>query len=163
LGRIAFRAKEQLWTTGMILGAAASIAVQSYLLPPPGSFIIYGIRDHVMRDYTLDDLRRFAQDMHQETPNFNISHGNTSGLSPNQRAAFQKLAGKYSFLKWGIAKGDGPTIEGSDDSVYMEWGGPLYGHWGFSVGLLNGRNDPQPDPDLRILRVSDDIYFYHGE
>jgi len=139
----------------------------------PGSLIAHGLRDRVMHDYTLEDLRHFARDVSQgisfkSSTGFGkwINHGDTSELTETEKRLYAQLKEKYSFLHWmDNEKGSGgPSIlnQGDDGIVNFEWGGPL-GHWGCSVSINGAKNEPVPDPDTTIFRVSDDIYFYSGD
>ncbi|HEV3272629.1 MAG TPA: hypothetical protein VGZ93_10655 [Candidatus Methylacidiphilales bacterium] len=156
--------KHMLWTTGMLVGFIALAGLYWYgVLPPPGCTVVYGIRNHVMKVCTLDDLRRFARSVHQDVPGIDVFDGDTSSLSKDRAVAYQKLQKAYPFLNWGIGLHPDGTVWEKDGAVIVEWGGALPGHWGFSVTVDGRKNDPDPDPDARILRMSDDIFFYHGD
>jgi len=141
----------------------AWIALQVYVLPRPDSLVIYGIRDHVMKVCTLEELRQFASQVHQNLPNTGIEHGDSSALIGQQAVAYQKLKETYPFLKWGLNIWDGPSVHDWGNTVGVEWGGPWLGHRGFCVSINGQKNDPDYNPKPRILRMSNDIYFYHGE
>jgi hypothetical protein len=109
----------------------------------------------------LDDLRGFARQFNENLSGTGINHGESSVLLGQQAVVYQKLTGTYPFLAWGLSRSDGPSINDWGKTVDVDWGGPMAGHWGFSVSVDGGKIDP--DPDMRILRMSDDIYFYHGD
>jgi len=122
-----------------------------------------------MHDYTLNDLRQFAKDVDQARliKVGWINHGDLSYLTDDQKAVFYILQKKYPFMLW-MNDGrilHGPSIAnfGDDNIVNFEWGGALPGHWGCSISIDGSKNEPEPDPDRTLLRVSDDIYFYFGD
>jgi hypothetical protein len=156
--------KTRLWTTTMFLGFLVLAGLDWYrVLPPPGSAVVYGIRNHVMQACTLDDLRHFTHDVHRDIPNIDVFHGDASALVGDRAEAYRKLQGHYPFLNWGLGQGDGPLIQERDGALNVEWGGALPGHWGFSVTVDGGKNESETDSDTQVLRMSDDIYFYHGD
>jgi len=153
-----FRKKHRLWTTAMLAGLLALIGFQLIVLHP-SKLIIYGMRNRMMRDYSLDDLRRFARDIDQLPRPPNDHYGSTKGFTMEDLDKTE-LKVKYPFLSWGKGPGfEGPSfITESDGLVNVRWGGALAGHWGFSVVVNGGKANPSL-LDAKILRVSDDIFF----
>ena len=152
--------KNRLWTTVTLLSGIAVIALL-FVLPAPGSLVVYGIRNRVMEQFSIDDLRHFARDVHEKRPNIDITENDPS--IKEQGADYDKLEQQYSFMKWGIGGKGNPYIIDRDGLLTVEWGGALPGHWGFSVRMDGGKNSPDPEPLTHVLRASEDIYFYHGE
>ena len=162
------RKKHRLWTTCTVLALVGFVALDLKVLPRRAPLVIYGLRDRMLRDYSLDDLRHFARDFHQNLPNVGINHGDISALSENQKKGYSELQEKYPFMKWEIGgrNGAGPSIvEYGNGILYFDWGGPMAGHWGFSVSINGQKNDPaaRADPGSFILPQSKDIYFYIGD
>jgi hypothetical protein len=101
--------KHRLWTTAMLIGLLALIGFQFTILPPSHHLIVYSMRDRVMRDYSLDDLRHFAREVDQ-LPRL---PGNEAGPTKSFRGRELDKSGlkeKYPFLYWGgesaiLAKG----------------------------------------------------------
>jgi len=157
-----FLRKNRLWTTVVFLCAIAFTG-PLWMLLPPGSLVVYGLRNHIMELWTLDDLRRFTHEVEQEMPGI-IVHENESDYVIKRRGdAYDKLREKYSFMKWGIGGKGNPNISERDDALNVMWGGALFGSLGFSISIWGKRIDPHPDPETKVLRMSDDIYFYYGE
>jgi len=113
----------------------------------------------MIRDYGIDDLRHFARDTSQVLQDEYLDHGDAMFFSADKLAAYSKLKQKYAFLNWTGDGSHGPSVYNRDGAVSIDWGGP-FGHWGFSVAVDGGKNDPAPDPEFFVIRVSDDIYFY---
>jgi hypothetical protein len=158
-----FRRSDTVWSAAMLCGFIASMGLQLYVLPHPRSLVIYGLRNHVMQVCAPDDLRHFARDIHRDIPGITLSNGAADSLSENQAAAYRKLRETYPFLQWDLGPTGGPTIYERGDAINIDWGGPAVGHWGFSVTFDGAKNGSDKGPRAEILRVSDDIYFYHGE
>ena len=129
-----------------------------HIIPTSNELIIYGMRDRMMRDYSLNDLRRLAREIDQ-LPRFPNTLPGPTKIFMSEDVDKTGLKGKYSFLSWGKGHGfEGPSaITESDGVVTVWWGGALRGHWGFSVAV-NGKR-AEPDQDTKILRMSDDIFF----
>ena len=128
------------------------------------SLVLRGLHDRITHDYTLDDLRHFAKDVDQAgiLKSGWVNHGDISDLTPQQKDAFAQLKKRYSFMRW-MDDGrflHGPSILGEKGIVCFEWGGALPGHWGCSISVNGSKNEPQPDPQIVTLRLSDDIYLY---
>jgi hypothetical protein len=131
------------------------------------SLVLRGLHDRIMHDYTLDDLRHFASDVDQAgiLKSGWVNHGDISYLTPQQKEAFEQLRKKYSFMHW-MDDGrilTGPSIlnYGEKGDVAFEWGGALPGHWGCSISINGSKNEPYPDSQAVILRLSDDIYLFY--
>jgi len=131
------------------------------------SLVLRGLHDRIMHDYTLDDLRHFARDVNQAgiLKSGWVNHGDISSLTPQQKDAFDQLRREYPFMHWmdDGRMSHGPSIlnYGEKDVVDFEWGGALPGHWGCSISVNGSKNEPQPDPQIITLRLSDDIYLFH--
>lgn len=147
----------RLWTTTMLAGLLALWCI-ARVLPPPPAFIMYGMRDRVMRDYSLDDLRHLARDFDRLPPISSSISGSTKGYMRGDLAN-TGLSKKYSFLDWPKNREvQGPSyIAETDGIVDVRWGGALVGHWGFSVAVNGRRINGQPDS--KISRASEDILF----
>ncbi len=116
-----------------------------------------------MQFWTLDDLRRFAREVHEKIPGIDVTENESNQEIQDRGDVYAKLREEYPFMKWGIGGKGNPYIYDREGTMKVEWGGALPGHWGFAIALDGKRIDPEPDPDTRILRVSDDIYFYDGD
>jgi hypothetical protein len=155
-----FLRRHRLWTTTILAGAVLSYTFLFLLLPPPGCMTIYGIRDHVMKVATLDDLRNLAREIDKNPIDLDE---NTVLDSGDTLKRLRPLQQRYPFLAWGIGGHGNPYVSVTDDILKIEWGGALPGHWGFCVAANGVRITPPADPDLRVIRMSDDIYFYDGD
>jgi hypothetical protein len=114
-----------------------------YIMPWPHDLILYGMRDGMLRNHKLDDMRHFARDFDQ-LPKKSYS---------NDDLAKTGLKEKYPFLAWC------EFIAETDDVVHVYWGG-FENHWGFAVAVNGKRIDPQNlAPSAKIIRVSDDVFF----
>lgn len=158
-----FQRNQTVWSAAMLGGFVASMCVQLYVLPHPVRLVIYGLRNHVMQECSLDELRRFAREIHRDIPGVTVAHGAASYLAENQAAAYRKLQETYPFLNWDLDPGDGPSVYERGDRINVDWGGPAAGHWGFSVTFDGEKNESDKGPHAEILRMSDDIYFYRGD
>ena len=159
-----FSKKLRLWMTGAFALAVGIIVIEFTCLPPPGITTVYGIRDHVMKVATLDDLRAFARSIDENQ--IELSENEEPVISTAQMGAYKALEERYPFLNWGFGPHGHPChpyVRDSDNAVDVSWGGALPGHWGFSISVDGSKNEPTPDPDMRVIRMSDDIYFYHGD
>jgi hypothetical protein len=142
--------KHRLWTTAMLAGLLA-------LMPWPHDLILYGMRDGMLRNYKLDDIRHFARDFDQ-LPDIPINDVDEHtkfywNWKVNDDLAKTGLKEKYPFLTWC------EFITETDDVVYVYWGG-FENHWGFAVDVNGKRIDPQIlAPSAKIIRVSDDVFF----
>jgi hypothetical protein len=141
----------------MLIGILALMGLRG-MLPPP-ILIMYGMRERMMRDYNLDDLRHLARDVDRipRSPDF---PGSTTKGFMREELGETGLMKKYSFLMWpkGVVGLEGPSyIAETDEVVDVRWGGALAGHWGFNVAV-NGKRI-EPEPGAKISRVSDDIFF----
>jgi len=135
------------------------------------SLVLRGLHDRLVHDYTLDDLRHFASDVDQsgilKSGQGYVDHGDISSLNLTyqQKEAFEQLRKKYPFMHWmddgRITHGPSILNYGEKGVVDFEWGGALQGHWGCSISTNGSRNEPHPDPQVIILRLSDDIYLYY--
>ena len=162
-----FQKQRSMWPLYSLIAFWPLVMLTQTILGPDDSQVLRGLRDRVMHDYTLDDLRQFARDVNQSGILKNgrwINHGDTSGLSESEKVTYGALKQKYAFMHWlddgrGLT---GPSIlnQGDDDIVNFEWGGALMGHWGCSISVNGAKNDPYP-ATFPVIRVSDDIYFFH--
>jgi hypothetical protein len=151
------------WCASMLCTFIVALCLQLYVLPPPVRMVMYGLRDHVLQVSSVEDLRHFARDFHQAIPYLAISHGAVESLDENQAAAYRRLQGTYSFMKWSLDPGEGPSIFERNGRMNVEWGGSTAGHWGFSITIDGARNESDKGVRAEILRVSDDIFFYRVE
>lgn len=135
---------------------------------PEGGLIAHGLRDRVMRDVPLEQLREFAKEVEAaglvKTEDL-VNPADTSALKHEQKVELVKLVEKYPFMKW-LNDGDrllGPNLldYGNPGIVNFEWAVQNRGHWGCSISVAGGKNEDIPFPDAKIYRVSDDIYFYY--
>ena len=153
------RKKERIWILFVILlyWPIFFLAFKFPSFSDPGE--VYGLRDRILKEYNLDDLRHFAHDYTQTAVGLSVIDGSVDiRFTPEQTAAFDKLKEKYPFLNWGISK---PSIFQKNGTTNLDWQGPLNGHWGFSVTLNGRKNNPPNDPEFTILPASNDIYFYY--
>ena len=147
--------KDRLRITVMVIGLLALVGTE-FILPHPKDFIVFGLRDQVMHDYSLDTLRQFARTVDQlPTP---------ENLPPNLGKVFMsddlilletRLKEKYSFLK----NRSTPSAITENNSVVNVWWGRH--EWGFSVMVTGEIIDPvvaNPDAVI-ILPVSNGIFF----
>jgi hypothetical protein len=155
------RRKCYWWTTAMVAGLLIVVTVEHFV-PGARGLIVYGLRDRVMRDYSLDDLRRFSREVNQDgllSGGRWINHGDASGLTDSEKAAYEELKQKYAFLRW-MRTGASIINYQDNDVVNFEWGGALWGHWGCSITVDGKKNESEIENGTMVVPVSDDIYFY---
>jgi hypothetical protein len=144
--------KQRIWTTALLAGLFALWGLK-YVLPWPHDLILYGLRDGMLRNYGLDDIRRFARDFDRlpNLPEHNLAEPNK--FYWNTDLAKTGLKEKYLFLAQCEA-----VVE-ADNIVHIDWGG-FENHWGLSVAVdSKGINPPHLVRSNRTIRASDDIYF----
>jgi hypothetical protein len=147
--------KDRLWMTATLIGLLVLVGLKfGFILPPPHHLIVYGMKNRMVRDYSLDDLRRLAHDVDLLPRSPNEFPGPTKGFM-GEDLDKTGLKGKYPFLSWG---GGVSHISERDGLVNVRWGGEPAGYWGFSVAVNGGKANPS-SLDAKILRVSDDIFF----
>ena len=143
--------KQRLWTTAMLVGLLAFMGLK-YMVPWPHDLILYGMRDGMMRNYNLDDIRHFARDF-DRLPRLPNTLESFKLYYWNQDLEKTGLKEKYPFL----AKCE--AVVERDNRVEVSWGG-FENHWGFAVAANDRRIDPQGLGSMnKIIRVSDDIFF----
>ena len=159
--------KDRIWTTGTLLLTGLLFQLPNVLHVSTVQMLLHGLVNHVTHDYTLNDLRHFARDMHNAIGDNYISHGSLSDLNAQQAEDYKKLQVIYPLTTWSMTAGEGPSIGERFGIMTVDWGGALSGHWGFSVALDGKHIDPPSIPQnsirTQIVRVSDDIYFFYGE
>jgi hypothetical protein len=149
--------QQRIWTT-TLLAALFSLWGLKYILPWPHDLILYGLRDGMLRNYGLDDMRRFARDCNQlPDPPVNDVDWYTK-FYWNRRVdddlSKTKLKDKYLFLA------NCEDVVEFDNKVHVDWGG-FENHWGFSVEVSGKKIDISDiNPQARHIRVADDIVFY---
>ena len=154
-----FQRKQRLWTTAVLAGLL-SLWMLEYIIPSPHDLILHGMRDGMLRNYSLDDIRHFARDF-DHLPD--IPNNTVNGLTKfywNRRMdddlAKTKLKDKYPFLA------NCEAVVESDNIVHVNWGG-FENHWGFSVAIDGKRIDPNPrnfwSSDYKTIRISDDVFL----
>lgn len=149
--------QQRVWTTALLAGLFALWGLK-YILPWPHDLILYGLRDGMLRNYKLDDMRHFAHDF-DKLPI--LSKNSIPGLADKLYWNRLKdddlpktgLKEKYKFLS------ECEDVVEWTNIVCVEYGG-FENHWMFSIAVDGKRIDP-PHLDSRntIIRVSDDIYF----
>jgi hypothetical protein len=147
--------QQQVWTTALLAGLFALWGLK-YILPWPHDLILHGLRDGMVRNYGLDDIRHFARDFDQlsDIP-INDLDGHTKFYWNRFPGDLAKtgLKEKYLFLA------NCEAVVESDNKVHVDWGG-FENHWGFSVAVDGKKIDSKYFvPNARIIRVSDDIVF----
>ena len=155
------RKKQRWWTTGTIIGFLALIGL-GQLMPHSNNLLVYGLRDRLVHENSLDDLRHFAQDFNQLPRQADNLSGDTKSFM-SEDLAKSDLKKKYSFLSW--VKGavfNGPSyVDETDSVVAVRWGGALSGHWGFNIAVNGGKLDLPSEPYSKALRLSDDIFVVY--
>ena len=154
------------WPLYSLVAFWPSVILTWYCLGLPGPLIARGLRDRVVHDYTLDDLRRFAREVDQAGLLKHgdwIKYGGSLELTGQQKEAFARINKNYTFMHMGE---EARLVNfGEDNIVSFIWGGALPGHWGCVISLDGSNNHAHDDSsaDTKILRVSDDIYFFYGD
>jgi hypothetical protein len=158
------KGKNNTWTsTTWVLLLILVLPEPLHLIPPPADMIIYGMRERLLRDYNEETLRSLARDFNRLPV---LPDNPTSRkIYLNRNLAQTDLPSKYSFLGWISRPGSsGPAyISERNDIVDVRWGGPLTGHWGFSVAVYGAKIDPPTGSSTKSIRISDDIYLITGE
>lgn len=144
--------QQRVWTTAVLAGLIVLWGLK-YVLPRPPDLILYGLRDGMLRNYGLDEMRHFARDFDKlpKIPDndvgehtklyWNITDLPKTGLK--ERCAF-------------LAQCE--AVVERDNIVYVDWGGFNY-YCGVCVSVNGKRIDPHPQYKARTVRASDDIYF----
>ncbi len=146
----------RFWVTSAFLTFFVILIVTNLILPAPGNMLAYGLRNRVMRDYTLDDLRKFAHDADQAGL---LKESAPGSITPPAEALTQ-LEIKYPFIRSKDNWGPRLMNFGDEDVVNFVWGGALTGHWGCSIGIDGRKNEPDQVGHGLALPVSEDIYFF---
>ena len=155
----------RLWTTIILIFLLAFKWFEAEL-PSASNLIVYGMRDRIRRDYSLDILRHFALDFDRlpKLQKQDVKYGATESFKEylNGDLANTGLKDKYPFIAWIKNNGrSGPEIITEEDGVVsVGWGGRP--EWGFCVGV-NGVKTLSTDSNVKSLRVSDDIYYFINE
>ena len=154
------RKNQRLWTTGMIVIVFILMGLGWVL--PPRDMIIYGLRERLLQDYTLEELRSFAKDIDQALPQSHQISRNTKILD-REDLTKNGLKEKYSFLSWmKVAHSDGPAyVSEKGGVVNVRWGSSFLGRWGFSVAVNGGKLDLPSESYSKALRLSDDIFVVY--
>lgn len=162
--------RHRLWMAYVLMVIFIPFFIPKAILPSPGDMMAYGLKNRIMHDYTLEDLRHFARDVNDAgiLKGNGIDHGNISDLADPQKETFEQLAKKYPFMHW-MDDGQtfrGPSIFDYGGQIWVEWGGPLIGHRGCSISIDGRRNNPDIEAGSDVIEVtlpvSDDIYFFYG-
>jgi hypothetical protein len=163
------RRNHRLWTTVMLISLFAFKWFEWFedKLPPTTNLIVHGMRDRILRDYSLDTLRHFARDFDRlpTLPKQNVRYGAVESFKEyrNEDLTNTGLKDKYPFIAWIKSNGhEGPEgITEEDGGVYTTWGVRPY--WGFSVAINGAKINPSTGSNIKKFRVSDDIYLYVNE
>jgi hypothetical protein len=152
--------KDRLWTTAMLIGLLVLTGLARIMLRPD-NVIIHGLRDRILRDYSLDTLRQFARDIDQlSLPYQSPVAGDKVFIHEDLDVLKTSLKEKYPFLK---VHGGPSSISEANGVVYVDWGSSFLGRWGFRVAVNGGSANPSViEPGVTILRASDDIFFSGG-
>jgi hypothetical protein len=154
------RRRDRIWTCAMLMGfLCTAILVRTNVLRPE-HMQVYGIHDRVMKAFTLDDLRQFAKNVHQEIPDIMILHDDGASLNAERVATYRKLQHSFPFLTWGVGSERSAIVQDQDGVITVQWGSPLMGHFGLSVSIDNTKKDLDPIDARDVIRASDDIYFF---
>jgi len=140
------RKRQRIWTTGIVLALLILMAF-SQGMPTARYFIICGLRDRLLHDHSLDNLRLFAQEIERMPP-----QGNNKSFT-RENLANTDLKEKYPFLSWSQGASDVSEVNGM---VGVRWGG-FIGHWGVNVAVNGQKLDLPSEPAKKALRLSDDI------
>lgn len=130
------------------------------IMPAPFVLIMYGMRNRIMRDYSLDDLRRLAQDF-DRLPNL-PNQPTPYKTYPNQDLMKTRLPEEYPFLMLFQSPYDsGPDGIAELDGVVYVNGSRAEGGLYFAVSINGKRISPTKvdNQNDESLRLSDDIYF----
>lgn len=153
------RGQDRAWASRFTVIFLAWSALTCFL-PRPSQLIAFGLRDRLMKDYGVQQIREFARDFDQLPPHNPYSSGPRK-IYTRIDLPQTGLTQKYPFLAWMkfSPRSMGPSYVAEENGVVaVRWGGALWGHWGFSVALNRKILDPV-NPAATILKVSDDIYF----
>ena len=120
--------------------------------------VVDGLHDRILKEYSIDDLRRLAKDSGVMIPGVRTENASLVPLSPQELAAVEQLKQKYPFLQW--MGGAGLQNSGSETQVHWK-AGSFY--WGISIdtgGRYNQDGWRGRDPMVHTIHISDDIYLY---
>jgi amino acid transporter len=160
VARSLYRREKRFWPTICLVIFVLVVFALPSVFVLPGYMSAYGLRDHMMRDFTLDQLRSFAREV-QAGPigGRSISPYDLSELSDSEKQTVLDLRKKYPFLQWGS---HGAVVNSGADFVSLMWGSG-FGHWGCYIALDKTEGGPLDLPQVKILRISNDIYFFSGD
>ena len=154
------RKNYRLWTTAILVGLL-SLSALGNIMPASSILIMHGMRNRIIRDYSLDSLRNFARDF-DHLPY--LSNPLSDQLRHEKFYSYDDLAktgleSKYPFLK--LFKGphhSGPdAVTESNGTVYLS-GNRMQSGICFEVAINGAKIDP-PAPDAPVLYLSKDIFF----
>jgi hypothetical protein len=114
--------KHRLWITTMLAGLLAFMGLK-FILPQPHDLILYEMRDGMLRNYELDDMRHFARDIDELTLPSTILAGTRIFMHQDLDSVKTRLNEKYPFLA------QCESIAETDGVVNVDWGG-FENHWG---------------------------------
>lgn len=151
--------RDRRWTAGALLATFPVVALLR--LAVPHLSVLDGLRDRVAQENSLDDLRHLAQEV--DALPTGAEKGSYKSFRHSEVNALKgQLKGQYPFFNWGAGPSD---IREQDSIVYVEWGGPMAGYWGFQIGVLGKKPDvAETEKTAGVAALSDDvIVFYMSE
>jgi hypothetical protein len=160
-----FKRRDRLWMTLIITGMLLSCVGINAVMPPE-RFLLFGMRNRVVRDYGLGLIRKFANDF-DHLPDIGHQYGEIAlpiAVKTYTSEALLPLGmnQKYPFLAWVKSRYSppGPSyVSEAGNVVSVRWGSGLRGQWGFNVYLRGQKFMPSTDAETYILLASDDICF----
>ena len=130
----------------------------SWFLLPSSRMVLWGLKNRVIRDQSLNDIRGFARDVDQIKDAYKPHTDSDEKLLMSEDISKTGLKAKYPFLRWIRGHSfDGPSFVKEENRVVdVQWGSAYSGHWGFKIRVDGKRIDLLSSPGTS-LRLSDDV------
>jgi hypothetical protein len=152
-----FQAPRRAFSAIIATGLLVVLAFNIWILPAPTWFIVYGLRDRILHDYSFDELRQFAKDVHS----MDVANNNwDNDVIVRKMQDELELGKRYPFLaRKRDHKAYGPSFYNEVDGVVnVRWGGAIIGHWGLSVAVDGESADLPIGSGIKALRLTRDIF-----
>lgn len=150
--------KKQKLVSALFLLFSVILFGLNAVFPTDGAMIVLGLKNRLIDDCSLDNLREFAQEFNCTPSTENQNHLGVKSFNQEDLAK-TSFKNKYPFLAWvdsGFGKGPSGVSE-YNQNVHVRWGGALVGHWGFSIGVNGAKVDLPSELGSTVIRLSDDI------
>lgn len=162
---------QKLWMLFLVLLYFPFFNTTSWTLSRCMPHIVDGLHERILKESSVDELRRFAKECDQKIPDTSQMRADMSQYTPEQEKALDDMKRRYPFLNWKqglkiqnvqfvefkngirIPKGFGETLlDYSDGSFY--WSISIQSDGGENLDGFRGR-----DPMVHSIQLSKDIHI----